>query len=268
MKVEIKRWSQVFRGYMPRPPHLLVLAVGICLIPSRARAVGLVDIVSLLEGITSTIQGAIGGALDGIQALNTSLNHFRQEIIWPLAAINQSKAFVNSTRAQYGQVMFGILNMRNNSATLPAPLQLESLFRNGQAGSIGQTSMAYTNVYSTVPSATNANQFQRNMVDMDDSLAIDSLKTTVISDQTARSVLALADALEQQSETAAPGTAPMISTEAQIAELETQALTAKLLASELRAEAAKLAHQNAWFKQSSAAARNLQNQMQQVLSNP
>jgi hypothetical protein len=81
-------------------------------------------------------------------------------------------------------------------------------------------------------------------------------------------VLALADVIEQQSTAAAPGSGPMLSTQAQVAELETQALMAKVLAAELRAEAAKLAHRNAWVKQSSASVRNLQNQMQQVLAQP
>ena len=42
-------------------------------------------------------------------------------------------------------------------------------------------------------------------MDMDDALAMDSLKTTVLSDQTTQGMLALADSLEQQSAIAAPG---------------------------------------------------------------
>ena len=60
----------------------------------------------------------------------------------------------------------------------------------------------------------------------------------------------------------------MLSTQAQVANLETQAYLAKVLASELRQEAAKLAHQNTLLKQSATSTRNLQNQMQQVLSHP
>jgi hypothetical protein len=106
------------------------------------------------------------------------------------------------------------------------------------------------------------------MMDIDDALAMGSLKTTVLSDQTTQGVLALADSIEQQSATAAPGSGPMLSTQAQVAELETQALMARVLAAELRAAAAKLAHQNTLLKQSSAATRKLQNQLMQVLSHP
>jgi hypothetical protein len=247
---------------------LFVLVVSLCFVPSSARASGLGDIISLLNTITSTIQGAIGGALTEIQSINSAINNFRQQIVWPLAAINQAKAFVASVRAQYGSVMSGIVTIKNNSASLVPPSQLESIFRSGRASSIDQVQPTYTNVYSAVPTQTQAQPLQRNMMDMDDALAMGSLKTTMLSDQTTQGMLAMADSIEQQSATAAPGSGPMLSTQAQVAELETQALMAKVLASELRAEAARLAHQNAWFKQSSASVRNLQNQMQQVLSQP
>ena len=246
---------------------IVLTALSLCLIPATATA-GMGDILSLLQTITSTIQGAIGGALGDIQRVETLLTHYRQEIIWPLAALNQTRSFVSSIRSQYGQLMFGIVNVRNNSATLVPPSQLEALFRGGQSGSLDQVQPAYFNVYTAVPNPSNANLVQRNMIDMDDALAMGSLKATVLSDQTTQSVLTMADSIEQQSGDGAPGSGPMIATQAQIAELETQALMAKVLASELRAEAAKLAHENAWFKQSSGSVQNLQNQLQQVLSQP
>jgi hypothetical protein len=99
-------------------------------------------------------------------------------------------------------------------------------------------------------------------------LAMGSLMTSVLSDRTTQGMLALADSLEQQSASAAPGSGPMLVTQAQVASLESQAYLAKVLAAELRQEAAKLAHQNTLLKQSAAATRNLQNQIQQVLTHP
>jgi hypothetical protein len=245
---------------------LVVAMIALCLIPSQASAAGIGDILSLFKTITSTIQGAIGGALSGIQALNSTINTFRQQVIWPLAAINQAKSFVNSTRSQYGNLMSQVQGIKNNSATLINPAQLESAFRNGQAGSIGQLPLVYAKVYATVPPPTDARPVQRNMMDMDDALAMGSLKTAVLSDQTTQGMLALADSLEGQSAAAAPGTGPMLSAQAQVADLEAQAYMAKMLAAELRQEAAKLAHQNSLLKQSAATTRNLQNQIQRVLS--
>jgi hypothetical protein len=248
--------------------RLLLLLLALLLTPPAARAAGLGDILTLIKTIASTIQGAIGGALGGIQTLQNMVNNFRQQTIWPLAQLNQARAFVTSTRAQYGGLMFQIQAIRNNSATLTNPSQLESLFRNGQSGLIGQFQPLYTNVYGNVPSPTDARLLQRNMVDMDDALAQGSLKTTVLSDQTTQGMLSLADSIEQQSATAAPGSAPMLATQAGISELESQAYLAKVLASELRQEAAKLAHQNSLLKQSAASTRNLMNEAQQVLTQP
>lgn len=243
-------------------------AIALCLLPPTASAAGLVDILTLLKTITSTLQGAIGGALSGIQNLNSTINNFRQQVIWPVAAINQAKGFVNTTRGQYGNLMSRIQTVRNNSATLGNPSQLETVFRSSQAQNIAQLQKAYTAVYTPVPLAMDAKPVQRNMMDMDDALAMASLKTTVISDQTTERLLALADSLEQQSASAAPGSGPMLAAQAQVADLETQAYMAKVLAAELRQEAAKLAHQNTLLKQSAASTRNLQNQVRQVLTHP
>ena len=248
--------------------RLLLLVLAVFLAPQAARAAGLGDILTLLKTITSTIQGAIGGALGGIQTHHSMVNNFRQRIIWPLDQLNQVREFVMSTRTRYGGLMFRIQAINNNSATLTNPSRLESLFRNGQSGAIGQFQPLYTNVYGNAPSATDARLLQRNMIDMDDALAQGSLKTTVLSDQTTQGMLALADSIEQQSATAAPGSAPMLATQAGISELESQAYLEKVLASELRQEAAKLAHQNSLLKQSATSTRNLMNQAQQVLTHP
>lgn len=248
--------------------HLAVLVILLCLVPGTARAAGLTDIITLLNTITSTIQNAIGGVLSGIQTLNTTVNNFRQQIIWPVNALNQTRAFVNSTRAQYQGLMSQIHSINNNSATLTNPTQLESSFRSASATSIAGFQASYTNVYTPVPAATNAKPIQRNLMDMDDALAMGSLKAAVLSDQTTSGMLTLADSIDQQSAVAAPGSGPMLAAAAQIASLESQAYLAKVLAAELRQESAKLAHENTLLKQSAAATRNLQNQVQQVLTHP
>ncbi len=265
-----RRISEMFNNLKSRSgkPLLATAVIVLCLLPATASGAGVGDILSLLKTITGTLEGAIGGALSGIQTLNSTINTFRQQVIWPLAAINQAKIFVNSTRAQYSGLMSQIEGVRNNSATLLNPSQLETVFRSGHAPNLAQLQGLYTAVYAPVPPATDAKPVQRNMMDMDDALAMASLKTTVISDQTTQGMLALADSLEQQSASAAPGSGPMLAAQAQVANLETQAYMAKTLAAELRQEAAKLAHQNTLLKQSAASTRNLRNQVQQVLTRP
>jgi len=247
---------------------LFVVVIAWCLIPSSARATGIGDILSLFHTITSTLRGPIGGALSEMRKLSAAVNNFRQQIIWPLAAINQARGFVSATRARYTGLMSQIEGIKNNGATLPVPMQLESMFRGAQSGSIGQLSAMYTRVYQPVALAGIALPVQRNLMDIDDAMAMDSLKTAMVSDQTTQGMLTLADSLEQQAMNAAPGSASMVTAQARVADLVTQAQLAKMLAAQLRQEATKLAHQNATLKHSAITTQNLFNQIQQVLAHP
>ena len=269
MKESLKIAFRYFRDAVRRHRRIAAaVVITVCLIPTTGKAAGLSDIISLLNTITSTIQDAIGGALSAIQNTESVLNRYRQETLWPLAAINQTKNFVTSTIGRYRTLMWQIEGLKNSSATLANPSQLEQAFRSAQAANVSQIGALYTSVYNAVPQPANAKPVQRNMMDMDDALAMESLKSAVLSDQTTQNLLTVADSMEQQSSTQAPGSGPMVAAEAQVASLETQAYLAKVLAAELRQEAAKLAHQNTLLKQSAASTRNLQNQAQQILSHP
>jgi hypothetical protein len=264
--LEFLRNLQHKLSHSKRP--LTVLVIMLCLIPPASRADGIGDILSLFHTITSTLQGPIGGALSEMQKVSTAINNFRQRIIWPLALISQTRSFISATRARYTGLMFQIEGIKNNSATLALPMQLESLFRSAQGGTITQIPPIYMQVYQPIAQAGIAQPLQRNLMDIDDAMAMDSLKTAMVSDQNTQGMLTLADSLEQQAMSAAPGSAPMVTAQARIADLETEAQLAKMLASQLRQEATKLAHQNAMLKQSAAATQNLQNQIQQVLAHP
>jgi len=247
---------------------LFVTVIALCLVPSSARAQGIGDLLLLLHTITSTLQGPIGDTLGKMRKVSAAVNNFRQKIIWPLTLINQTRSFVSATRAHYTGLMSQIEGIKNNSATLALPIQLESMFRGAQSASIGQLPAIYAQVYQPVALVGIAQPGQRNLMDIDDAMAMDSLKTSMVSDQTTQGMLTLADSLEQQAMTSAPGSASMVTAQARVADLVTQAQLAKMLAAQLRQEATKLAHQNAALKHSATSTQNLFNQIQQVLAHP
>jgi hypothetical protein len=255
-------------GVARRKRLLAVLIVAVVLSPTALRAQGIGDILLLLHTITGTLQRPIGDALSEMRKVSAAVNNFRQQIIWPLALINQTRSFVSATRAHYTGLMTQIEGLKNNSATLALPMQLESIFRGAQSGSIGQIPSLYTQVYQPVALAGIAQPGQRNLMDIDDAMAMDSLKTSMVSDQTTQGMLTLADCLEQQAMTSAPGSASMVTAQARVADLVTQAQLAKMLAAQLRQEATKLAQQNATLKHSATTTQNLFNQIQQVLAHP
>jgi hypothetical protein len=238
---------------------LLILA------PMAANA-GIQDILSLLTTINGTLKNDIGKTLASMQSITNGIRNFEQKVVWPLALIDQSRAEASQVRAQFTSLATQIERIPANSATLASPTQLEQLLRSHSAGNLGQISGSFTNVYQAIPQTNQATITQRNLMDVDDAFALGALKTATASDQASQQMLTVADGLEQQAVVSAPGSASMLTAQAQAANLQNQAMLQKLLAAELRQEAARLAHTNALRKQSADANRNFRNNMQQILS--
>jgi hypothetical protein len=238
--------------------------LALLLAPTAANA-GVADIITLLTTITSTLRDGIGTALNGIHGIQNSVTQLRQQVVWPLAEINQAKSFAGQIRSQFSSLAGQIHQIETSSATLVNPSNLERLLRGAQPGSISQISASYTQVYSSVPQANQATTAQRNLIDADDALAVSALKTAVIADGASEQMLRVADGIERQAGAAAPGTAAILTAQAQTANLQNQAMLQRMLAAELRQEAAGLAHANTLRKQSAQAANDLKNHMQQIL---
>lgn len=254
-------------------PFALKTTLTLCLfplllfVPLKANA-GIADIISVLTTITSTLRSGIGEVLNGIQTIAGTVASFEQQVVWPVTLIDQTRAEVSQVRAQFSQLAAQIHSVQSSSANLVNPKQLETLLRSQQSANLGRISLSYTNVYQPLPPADQATPRQRSLMDVDDALALDALKTATVSDQASEQMLTVADGLEKEAASSAPGSAPILRAQAQIANLQNQAMLQKLLAAALRQEAARLAHSNALRKQSADAARDLRNNMQQVLSRP
>lgn len=257
--------TQKLRSHLSGKRYIVLIGLLLLLAPIESSAIGLGDILSLIKTITGTLQDAVGGVLSEIQGIQTAVNQYRQQVVWPLDDLNRVRSFVGATRAQYARAISQIQSIKNNSATLNNPKQLESTLRGSGSNGLEQFQQLYTQVYASVPDANAARPIHRNIMDLDDAMAMDALKTTMVSDQNAGRLLKLADSIEQRSINSAPGSAPMLSTQAHVTDLVAQAQMQKMLAAELRQEAARLAHQNSLLKLSARTTRNLQNQMQQVL---
>lgn len=237
----------------------------VLLLPLTASA-GVGDIISLLTTITSTLRNSVGQVLGGIQTINTSVRNLEQQVVWPITLINQARAEVSQVRAQLAGLAGRIHAIETSSANLVRPKQLEALLRSEQTGNLNGISASYSEVYQPLPQAGQATSVQRNLLDSDDAVALSALKTATASDQASEQMLTVADGLEQQAALSAPGSASILTAQAQAANLQNQAMLHRLLATELRAEAIRLAHANALRKQSADANRDLRLNVQQILS--
>jgi hypothetical protein len=201
-------------------------------------------ILSAIQAVLSAINNVIHTALTSINTVRTEVNNLQQVVAWPQQLINQARAQVTQMIGQYRTLMAGIFRANLNSATLPNPQALEAVLRDHQVNNFSNLTTTFGNTYGFIPVATAANPTDRAMSDMDDALALDNLKMLKASDQVTDIQLQSADSIENAASQAAPGSAPFLTATAIVSSIHSQAVAQKMLAAELRQEAARLAHRN------------------------
>jgi hypothetical protein len=206
-------------------------------------------VLSGIQAVLSAINGVIQTALGAINTARTAVNNLHQAVVWPQQLINQAKAQVTQMVGQYRTLMSNIFRVNLASATLPAPQAFEAALRDHQVNNFASLSSAFRNTYGLVPVATVAHPTDRALSDMDDALALDNLKMLKASDQAIDIQLQSADSVENAAGQAAPGSAPFLTATAIVSSIHSQALSQKMLAAELRQEAARLAHRNTLRKE-------------------
>ena len=223
-----------------------ILVSALLIAPPVAQAQG--GIVQAIQAVLNVINGAIHNALNAINTVRTAMNNLYQNVVWPVQLINQSRALVTQMINQYRSLMAGIIGMNLRSATLTNPQGLETIIRDHQVNNFNGLTQSFGTTYGAIPTSVDASQADRDMSDMDDALTLDSLKTLKISDKTTDLELQAANAIEDSASQAAPGSAPLATASAVASSIRSHAITQKMLAAELRQEAAHIAHQNGFRK--------------------
>jgi len=243
---------------------LLMLLFSLVVLTPRRASASVADLISFLQSIISTLQNDVGQTLSQMQHVETEVAHTRQQVVWPVTAIDQAKSFSSRMQAQYAPIFQSVRQVPIASATLQAPSNLERVLRSGSTLGLAQADQYYATVYTQVPAVADAAPLERNLVDMDDALARSSIKQTMASDQNSEQILNMADSLEQRIAAAAPGSAIYLNVEAQLASLHSQAQNLKILAAELRVEAGSLSHENTVLKQRAQNVQRLRNDLQNM----
>lgn len=229
----------------------------------QAQAQG--SLVAAIQSVLNVINGLIKTALNSINSVRIAISNVYQQTTWPVALINQAKATVTRMISQYRSAMLDIFTINLRSATLPNPAALESAMRNHQTSDFASLTTSFGSTYGSVRNTTTASPADRTMVDMDDALAVGNLKTLKESDAAGDLTLQAADDIENAASQAAPGSAPFLTATAVVASIESQALTQKMLAAELRQEAARMAHENALRKRGSTMTGDVNTQILNLL---
>lgn len=227
-----------------------VLVATMVVAPPAAEAQ--VSLVQAIQAVLGVISGVIQAALNAINTARAAVNSLYQTVIWPVQLVNQAKSQILQMINQYRGLMAGILNIKLNSASLPTPQSLEALARDHQVNNFSVLTQSFTSTYRAIPMPTDASPADRNMSDLDDALTLDTLKTLKVSDSATDLEIETADAIENSASQAAPGSAPFLTACAVASSIQSQALTQKMLAAELRQEAGHIAHGNGFRKRGAA----------------
>ncbi len=219
-----------------------VIVVTLVVTQPQAQAQG--GIIQAIQAVLKVLNTLILPVVNSIHGTRSANSTFYQTTVWPVQSISQANAQVLQMMGQYGNLMSRILGINLRSATLPAPQSMETLLRDHQVNNFAGLTQSFNSTYRTIPTPTDASQADRDMADFDDALTLDSLKTLKASDSATDLELQAANSIESAASQAAAGSTPFLTATATTSSIRSQALTQKMLAAELRQEAARIAHQN------------------------
>ena len=220
--------------------------VALMLLPGRANGQFGIDIAAIMAALSkveSLMSTYVAAPLKTINQTQQTVAKYEQEVIYPIAAINQARNSVTQFENQFSQVS-NLFKGNVSSATLPQSQNLESILLSRNAGSISTVSPQFQNVYGVVMAQNSASPQIRNMTDMTDAQAQDAMKRAIQIDALADAELAEADKMGQQISTVAPGSAPILEAEADVWVVRANAYTQSALAELMRTRGIDIANQS------------------------
>jgi len=231
-----------------------VLVIESCfVVPKLAQG----QLMGVFDAIFSSIQNDIGGSLRSINQVALRTQQLYQTTVAPLAEINQARGFVATSINTYRSQMNQVFNTSLTSAVTFGPRQFENILHSRMSTEIRPLQASFTSNFGAIPTLNAASPQDRLMMDVDDALGQENLKTTLIADQGADVILETASQMENQVALSTPGSNPFQTAEAQVTNLRCEAYIQKMLAADLREEAGRLAHDNVLVKRRTAAAGDI-----------
>ena len=245
-------------GLVFPPPAQAQIGIGVVLAAAGAVVKTINDLLQGLFNIANGLLGNISGVIGAFRQL-------METVVYPQNLIDQARGMIASMIGTFRGILSSIFNISVASAQLPAPAGLESIIRNRGTGDFGALSQAYTRTYGALPPATDAAPVDRDLIDMDDATAQALLKTLKQADAISDQTIAASLAMEDEARVAAPGTADYIVAAGVIAAVQNQAVMQRMIAAEMRQEAARLAHGSMMWKRNATFSGQVRQDMSTML---
>jgi hypothetical protein len=209
-----------------------------------------------LKSISSLLSSVVAKPLASIEQTQQQVSQFEREVVWPVAAINQAKQVAVQARAQLTQ-MTNLSHLPVASASLPATQSLERILLSRSGANVGNVAAQFRSVYGPVITSSDSPPEVRNVSDMTDAEAQAALKKALELDAIADLELNAVEQMNQQLQTAAPGSAEILAAEAATWQLRASAFSQTGMAELLRVRSVQLASQAAMLKFSATHTRSL-----------
>ena len=193
-----------------------------------------------MQSLMSTYMAA---PLKTINQSEQTLLSYEQQVMYPLAAINQARSSVTQFEGQFANLT-DMFHVNVSSATLPQSQSLEATLLSRNAANVATVSPQYQSVYGVVMAQNAASPQVRTMTDITDAQAQDAMKRAIEIDALADAELNEANQMGQQISQAAPGSAPILEAEADVWVVRANAYTQAALAELMRTRGIDLANQS------------------------
>ena len=217
-----------------------------------------------LTTIADLLKTVVGIPLGEIQKIQDEINKYQREVIWPLDAINKAKQLASMVSGMVS-TLHSYLQMSVNSATLTQPAKLENTLLSGNSGLVNQVMSDYGAVYLQVPLPTDAPPERRNLIDMNDAIAMGAMKRAIQIDAMVEVQLQAAKTIAGELNNATAGTAPMIEAQATAWLVRSNAYTQWALSELMRVRSAQLASEGAEMKLGASNTAGTRGDVQQML---
>lgn len=228
---------------------------------------GLGSLNGVLNSVNTALRNVINPILQQIQATMNAAQQimgqifqFQRNVIYPDVAIARARGLVGQIMGIYNAIR-GIWATAVRSATLPNPRNLEAVVLSRNAAQIGAVTGTFSSVYTSVPAATEAHPWQRDVIDASDAASQAAMKRAIAIDAVADQELAAAEQMLDTLAGTAPGTAEMIGAQAGAWLVRSNAYTQQAMAELMRLRAIELAAESARAKEGARFTRETRDKL-------
>lgn len=244
------------------------LAATLLLAPRASGQFGLDPCCAIVTAGLNTVSGllknVVATPLATLRGIRQQAADFEQQVVYPLAALDRARQTGQQLQSQLQQ-MTRLYRISLNSASLAAPQKLEQSLLSGDPQAIAQVGDGYASVYGKLMVPGDAPPAIRDVVDMSDAEAQAAFKKAIEIDALAAAEMAAANSINQQLQSAAPGSAAILEAQAAAWVVRANAYTQSALAELTRLRSIELAEQGEQLKQGAANLDLLRGHTSQVL---